>query len=335
MSFSSTPITAAGSAADYTHQFKKHFGDRPTAFAHSARSGPHSSASSSTHPSYHHPSLDPSAASSTSSTSTTSTTSTATCNSQPHSTLIKSDEVRGALVDSETQNALANLGWRIRSRVNQGYSRASTSVDALHRGDGFVSERDVLRNVTNSRRGWSRVSTAPWLASNFDELRCGQTCQQSDDEMGSIVDGSKTIDVVDKRTRRLSESDEEEEQVRKPQVPPSERRIAGLPKLSFCSSVSSSSSHDGSFFSHSASRPNLLSLPATQTSARAFARSPSSSHSPFNIPPSSETTLVPLPHNYNMHTDVAMDMVDESIAKDHDADAMAYDFSSHFNSTDF
>ncbi|CDU22515.1 uncharacterized protein SPSC_01145 [Sporisorium scitamineum] len=275
----SAPITAGGISAEYTQKFKKHFGDRPVAFALS------SSSSYPTHNSF--------AASSSSS----------------------ATEGRAG-VDTETHNQLANLGWRIRSRVNQGYTRTSTCVDPFG-GEGFVSERDILRNVTNTRRGWSRVATAPTIASTFDELRTGTLGSVADDnEM--IGNSQPAIDAGVKRSRRLSESGQEEPQDTLPGQG-GQRRLAGLPKLSFSSSISSTSSQDACFPTF----PTHL-----QTFSRRFARH-SSSHSLFNPPPIQSDVV-------EMDTDMADDVMRKVERAEAGAEAgEGYDFSSHFNRTDF
>ncbi|SJX65552.1 uncharacterized protein SRS1_16179 [Sporisorium reilianum f. sp. reilianum] len=219
MSFApTTPITASGSAAEYTHKFKKHFGDRPTAFALSASA--HSTANSSEQGSSSGTLLPAGAAA----------------------------VERGGDVDDETHTALANLGWRIRARVNQGYLRTASTANA------FASERDILRNVTNTRRAWSRTATAPTIAGTFEELSTGTPAHPAPSA---------------KRGRRLSDAQDADQEEQEMQVEPQQhaRRIAGLPKLSFSSSVSSTDSHDAGF-------------PTSPPQPRSFARH-SSSHSPF------------------------------------------------------
>ena len=236
MSFASnTPITAASNRTEHTQQYKKHFADRPTAFAHSARSA---------------------------------STSTGGCSS-----LTSHDDVGVGPggVDSETHTALANLGWKIRSRVNQGYTRSSTQMPS----DGFMTESDVLNRVSRSR-GWSRTSTAP-VGCNFDDLR---------NASGNKVE-------VHKRRRR---SQVEEQVVYMDEG--EQRRIAPLPKLSFCSSISSTSS------------TSSLEDPFPNT---AFDRH-ASAHSRF--------------HEHTPMTDTTM-------VKQQFLDAPAYDFSMHFDRTDF
>lgn len=267
MSFN-TPITAAGSSADYTSAFKKHFGDRPVAFALSESRA--SSSSSSSHS--HGGPADPFAASS--------------------STSFASRSVaREEVVDDATRTQLANLGWRIRATVNQGYTRTST----CNTGSGFVSERDVLRNVTNSRREWSRVATAPTTAPSFDELRC---TAGADDAMAPPA--------VQKRTRRLSDSDHEEGHPMQDgeEEGERERRIKGLPKLSFSSSTSSASSMLST--SPYAAEPTTLGLPYAGRS-KSFVRTHST-----HIPPPKDAP--------------GMDV---------DMHEQAYDFSTHFGRTDF
>ncbi|GAC97732.1 hypothetical protein PHSY_005319 [Pseudozyma hubeiensis SY62] len=287
----STPITASGSACSYTHQFKKHFGDRPVAFALSERSPSPSSRAT----------RDPFAASSSSTTSSIASSSTLATPAQ-------------AVVDAETHNTLANLGWRIRSRINQGYTRTSTSLDdptnakfGSGNGGGFVSERDVLISVGNTRRGWSRVSTAPNVASNFDGLRVDTQPQQTIEPRMEAT----------KRSRRLSEGEEEdivEETMDAYTV--EARRIAGLPKLSFSSSTSSISSQS-SFFPPS---PNHL------APSRSFVRSHSSKISPF--------TSATAERFADGRAEMDMDMDSDALVTAKRLD-VGYDFSSHFDSTDF
>ncbi|KAF6767035.1 hypothetical protein PSEUBRA_002054 [Kalmanozyma brasiliensis GHG001] len=275
-----TPITAAGSSSNYTSAYKKHFGDRPVAFALS-ESRPSSSSSSTSHHSVSGvdgfascshsqvSGLDPFAAASSTSFACRST---------------EKQVGREEVVDEGTRTQLANLGWRIRATVNQGYSRTST----CHTGSGFVSERDVLRNVTNSRRGWSRVATAPTTAPTFDGMRCPPAADQA------VLEGA-----VQKRSRRLSESDQEEEH---PMHEDGERRIKGLPKLSFSSSTSSATSMLST--SPFAPEPTTLGLPAGRS--KSFVRTHSE-----RLPPLKQDTVM-----------------DEEMGD-------AYDFSSHFGRTDF
>lgn len=301
MTFSTTPITAAGSSAAYTQQYKKHFGDRPMAFA-LAEARPCSSLSSRS-------CGEPSAAPDAFATSSCATSSSSTV-----------QEVDQAGVDTETHTALANLGWRIRARVNQGYSRTSTSADPFGgQSEGWASERTILNNVTNTRRSWSRTRTAPaTMAASFDELRTGNIVHPPRDAV--------------KRGRRTSDAQEEESAEQAGAMEhgamgqqdvdmgaAAQRRIAGLPKLSFSSSVSSTTSHDSGF-------------PASPTplqTSRGFARSHSSSHSPF-------------PTQTNCSADVEMDtdMPDAAAAAAGGkvrsvGDDGGYDFSAHFNRTDF
>lgn len=269
-----TPITAAGSSADYTSAFKKHFGDRPVAFALS-ESRP--STSSSSHPSHGGP-TDPFAASSSTSFASRSVT-------------------REEGVDETTRTQLANLGWRIRATVNQGYSRTATTSPGSGSGSGlgFVSERDVLRNVSNSRRGWSRVSTAP-SAATFDGMRC---IHGPDNDMSTPPAPAAALQ---KRARRLSDSDHEEHPMQdaEEEEEAAERCIKGLPKLSFSSSTSSASSMlSTSPYTAEPAIPGLL--PAGRS--KSFVRTHST-----HIPPSG----------------IDVDMHEE-----------AYDFSTHFGRTDF
>ncbi|KAJ9475556.1 hypothetical protein PHBOTO_005641 [Pseudozyma hubeiensis] len=289
----STPITASGSACSYTHQFKKHFGDRPVAFALSERSPSPSSRAT----------VDPFAASSSSTTSSIASSSTL-----PTATSVA--------VDAETHNTLANLGWRIRSRINQGYTRTNTSLEdstakiSGQNSAGFVSERDVLVSVGNTRRGWSRVSTAPNVASNFDGLRVDTQPQQTLEPRMEAI----------KRSRRLSEGEEEIVEETMDASPAEGRRIARLPKLSFSSSTSSISSQS-SFFPPSPSSSNHLGLPG-----RNFTRSHSSKISPF-------TEATPERFDDGARGEMDMDMdSDALVTKRLD---VGYDFSSHFDSTDF
>lgn len=223
-----TPITS-GSASDYTRTFKKHFGNRPTAFALSPHSHSHSP--------------------STSSSSFSSQTLTS----------ISAGEGRGG-VDIDTQNALANLGWKIRSNVNQGYSRSTTTLSHnLCNGEvgsvGFRTEREVLSEVKNGRRGWSRVRTAPTMGFTFDDLR-GEDVVMDHTPAPAVEDETKG------KRRRNSESESDETQTMQQELQreeevevEGERRIKGLPQLSFSSSISSSSSHSSHF--HSLAPPEL------------------------------------------------------------------------------
>lgn len=274
------PITCGSVSDDYTHKFKKHFGDRPTSFALS----PHSlSSSSSNHACSSSPSLVQPFASS----------SSLSCH-HPSSTPSVEESFASssrcqAGVDEETHTTLANLGWRIRSRVNQGYSRTTTSLDV----GGFVSESDVLRNVTNTRRGWSRVSTAP-SGRTLDDLRMAVEAETT------AVDPTVTLEGMGKR--RLSESDHEDHTAPTTEAEEGGRRIAGLPKLSF-----SSTSSGSSVFSTSPSFSANANLGLAQTGrSKSFVRTPSQ-------------RLPPQAMDVDMHTD---------------ADG-PYDFSTHFNRTDF
>ncbi|SOV09725.1 uncharacterized protein UDID_07885 [Ustilago sp. UG-2017a] len=215
---SSIPITASGSQTTYTLALKKHFSHRPTAFALS----PHSS------------SISPSS-SFTSSSLTSSSFASSSCSSKPTSST--SD------IDEDTQNALANLGWKIRSSVNQGYSRSQT-IAFSNGGRGgvegeFRSEREVLREVVNGRREWSRVATAPSIGATFEDLRSrvagADVCMVDEIPFGA---------VGGKRGRRNSTSDTEETESHMPECDDmgQRRQIRGLPQLSFSSTTSSHSS---------------------------------------------------------------------------------------------
>lgn len=222
------PITAGGSGTHYERTFKKHFGDRPTAFALSD----HPRASTSAQP-------------------------------LQGDTLAASTSTSGAKarVDDETHSKLQNLGYRIRARVNQGYNRTTTSLDPFG-----SSERQILSNVTNTRRAWSRVQSAP-ASKDFDTLRL-----HSDTDTLGVTQGAK---------RSRDDSDEEPEHTEGSL----DRRIAGMPALSFASTASSSSLAD----------PPQTSWAKTHSSTQ-----------PFGIQDT--------------------DMPDSKLE---------YDFSSHFNSTDF
>ncbi|TKY88148.1 hypothetical protein EX895_002858 [Sporisorium graminicola] len=287
------PITAGGSSVEYTQKFKKHFGDRPTAFALSESRPSSSSSSSSASASSHlfgsreeHAMSHPAASSSSS-----------------------SSFVGQGEVDGETHAQLANLGWRIRSRINQGYLRTSTSHPACAPQEGFLSERDILRNVTNTRRGWSRVSTAPTIASTFDELRTGTPRVPTPCD---AAPAAASRELTGKR--RLSESDSEDTVDMTDYG--AQRRIAGLPQLSFSSSVSSTSSHEPGF----PTSPHRLHHPPLHP--RTFSRSHSSAHSSSH------------PSSMDMDTEMP-DEVPTTAALGKAPGREAYDFSSHFNRTDF
>ncbi|KAJ1574927.1 hypothetical protein NDA12_006434 [Ustilago hordei] len=215
---SSTPITASGSQRTYTLAVKKHFSHRPTAFALS----PHFSSTS------------PSSSFASSSFASSSFASSS-CSSKP--------TPRTSDIDEDTQNALANLGWKIRSSVNQGYSRSQSiafSIGGRGEVEGeFRSERDVLREVVNGRREWSRVATAPSIGATFEDLRSwvagGDVCMV--DEIAFSVVGGK-------RGRRDSTSDTQETQSHMPECDKmgQRRQIRGLPQLSFSSTTSCHSS---------------------------------------------------------------------------------------------
>ena len=302
MSFSSGaphPITAGGAAAEYTHKFKKHFGDRPTAFALSSH--PFSSTSGLASSSSHNPStvLDPFAAS-------TSYHSRAAAHPAPAYHTQSSGAAQAGLtspasasasvgvgpgfVDSETHSQLANLGWRIRSRVNQGYTRSVTShQDPFN--TGFKTEREILSNVTNTRRGWSRTATAPTIAADFDGLR------HNPPALNGCEKRMDTPACAPKRARSTSDTDSDDEEQR--QEEKGGRRTANMPKLSFSSSTSSTTS-------------SVFSAPG-----RGLNRAPSST----NAFPST----------------VIVDEDDKAMAMDTDEETkpIAYDFSAHFNCTDF
>ena len=325
-------MTTGGGAADYKHAYKKHFGDRPTAFALS----PHASSSS------------------------------AACTGFAAS---NTDVVasRGS-VDTHTHNALQNLGWRIRSTVNQGYARSATSLDPFatsHHaqetakvgdGGGFRSEREILANVANTRRGWSRVQTAPTTCMDFGALRAASTR-----EVVTRTEADTGAAALAKRSRRYSSSSSssstsnEEEEKRFTTTTTTtttatlqdlaaatlarDRRIAKLPtpKLSFSSSTSSTTSSSSSIFS-----APLLSA-ATGADAhggatRKFTRTPSSTLSPFDIQPASDPA--PSGSQTEMDVDVDVDMhLDPTpyapVQKPAGAPGELYDFSAHFTRTDF
>ncbi|ETS65174.1 hypothetical protein PaG_00239 [Moesziomyces aphidis] len=225
------PITAGGAGTDYERTFKKHFGDRPTAFALSE----HARASTSAQP----------------------LGEDAVCGST------NSNTVRAGRVDEETHSKLQNLGYRIRARVNQGYNRTTTSLDPFGSSEG-----QILSNVTNTRRAWSRVQSAP-ASKDFDTLK-------------SLRSHTDTHNVTQGAKRSRDDSDEEPERTESN----FDRRIAAMPALSFASTASSNSS--------------LGDPPQTS-----WTRSHSSTQ-PFAIQDT--------------------DMPDSKLE---------YDFSTHFNSTDF
>lgn len=352
-STSATPITASGSSAEYTHTFKKHFGDRPVAFALSTRSY---SPSSNTQ----HMGIGDGAASSCSNAAAAAASTCHTATERPN-------------VDDETHNTLANLGWRIRSRVNQGYSRTSTSFDPFNSKGragaagastgGFVSEQDVLQSVGNTRRAWSRVSTAPSVHSNFDGLRGHPNrCFDDDRDLHSRAGSIGAAPMgTSKRSRRASESRSEDDDAELPAesttaTQETRRRIANLPKLSFSSSASSVSSHDDSIFDHSMHPSSRLSLSPgagkAAAAARSLARAPSSFHPPFGTLPPPQSGFHPI--NVHVASTAGSASIPDETAMDMDMDdgdndailvhgkpienrdgVAAYDFSSHFNRTDF
>ena len=198
------------------------------------------------------------------------------------------------LVDSETHSQLANLGWRIRARVNQGYTRSVTSQhDPFN--TGFKTEREILSNVTNTRRGWSRTATAPTIAADFDGLRHNPPALNGCDKP------MDTPACAPKRARSTSDTDtdSDEEHEGERQEEGGGRRIANMPKLSFSSSTSSTTS-------------SVFSAPG-----RGLNRAPSS----LNAFPT--TTIVD-----ESEMGMAMDT-------DEETKPIAYDFSAHFNCTDF
>lgn len=170
----------------------------------------------------------------------------------------------------------------------------------------------MLVSVGNTRRGWSRVSTAPNVASNFDGLRFDTQSQQTIEPRVEAI----------KRSRRPSEGEEEEIVEDTMDASPGEgRRIAGLPKLSFSSSTSSISSQS-SFFPPSPSSSNHLGLPG-----RNFTRSLSSKISPFS-------SAAPEQFDDGGRGEMDMDMDSDALVTGKRLD-VGYDFSSHFDSTDF
>ncbi|SPO30128.1 uncharacterized protein UTRI_05967 [Ustilago trichophora] len=374
---SSHPITAGGAAAEYTHKFKKHFGDRPTSFAlsgHSATSRTSSSSSSSIPASLV---MDPFAASASTSTpsfprppssssgsapSTPSTSSTIQQTFAPAS----ATTVGPSNLDNDKHNTLANLGYRIRARVNQGYLRTSSSStvpfgEAGAGGGGFRSERDVLANVTNTRRGWSRVSTAPSVCTTFDGLRGGTEAMDTDMDTTSKV--VPPAEVAFKRGRSV-DSDLEEEQEESPQstqntILDPTRRIAGMPKLSFTSSTSSSCSFSSSLSSEMCPPSSCTSGSSLQPKSfgvggRSLSRSKSSSTSPFTSDPNilepnfstatgkatgTGTRLFVPCEDEEMSSLVHSNNIDVNLFATEPATGTGggcgYDFSTHFDRTDF
>ncbi|SPO31228.1 uncharacterized protein UTRI_05967_B [Ustilago trichophora] len=346
---SSHPITAGGAAAEYTHKFKKHFGDRPTSFALSGHSPNHRTPSSIPASLV----MDPFAASaSNSSFSHSSSSSTASVPSTPSTsstiqqtfTSASTIPLRPGNLDNETHNTLANLGYRIRARVNQGYTRSSSSTTPFveTQGGGFRSERDVLVNVTNTRRGWSRVSTAPTVCSSFDSLR-GMT-----DAMDTSMDPTMRPDIASKRERCFDSDTEDDEETQQPLETTSNpsqttRRIAPMPKLSFTSSTSSSSSTSFSSSFSEMFPPERSTFLQPQPSpgsgiGMGFSRSESSSTCPFSssttkpstsafFAPGQDVEMSPLINN---STNVSSIVVNPTVGGDG-----AYDFSAHFDRTDF
>ncbi|SNX86684.1 uncharacterized protein MEPE_05393 [Melanopsichium pennsylvanicum] len=391
------PITAGNAAADYTHKFKKHFGDRPTAFALSEQTSRASSSSSLvSSPSSSSPTNTPHSISFAAQDTHTldpfggSFSNTTQCSAAQNcfttiQSLTAEEAANPGSVDSETHNTLANLGWRIRSRINKGYSRSTTSHDPFggsnhqNGNNAFRSERDILANVTNTRRGWSRIQTAPTLSADFDGLRKlpqslahSSLCESKTTEMEVEMEVGSNINLNDGAIAKRSRSDDsssdsdsdsevadeinrhsstntkkhhhhhhhrqQQQQQQATQEWREKRIIKGMPKLSFSTSSSSSSTISGSFFTTSPSSSSSL-FESQGQRTRSFDRTQSSasqSRSHFTTadgsPIDSSTTMMVVDEEI-----LCFDKTENNLrGKGQEVAGMvSYDFSAHFNCTDF
>lgn len=253
-----SPITASGASTQYERVYKKHFSNRGPSFAlretlasssialgSSPQSSPTASGSSSPSPSVSasltSTVMDPFAGSFVVSASP----------SKASAPVLVPAATSSHVVDDETQAALQNLGYRIRSRISLGYNRSHSSASLFDSTIGAshtpATEREVLQSVASNARSWSRVQSAPAAAADFHGLRRVQTLGTIADE-GMDTDGDINMDNDPeyrpdayflngtpswrKRSRELSDDD---------CLP--EEAPTSIPSLSFSSSASSTTSN--------------------------------------------------------------------------------------------
>ncbi|PWY99301.1 hypothetical protein BCV70DRAFT_200878 [Testicularia cyperi] len=339
----SSIITSSSRSETYARTYKKHFGDRPTSFALSARLGSLGSPSSS------------SSSSSLSLCQQASSSSSSSSSSFSKGGLTDSESSVGRAagqLDDDTHTALQNLGMRIRSRISHGYRRSPSSPAVAFESASattyapvaggpssiqsqsqsqyqsqsqsqsrFLTEQQVLHNVTNTARTWSRTHSAP-LASNLECIRTRAWCHSDMDvDVDVDVDGEGGVDGEGwnrllaapgmpsalKRSRSFCINDDDDNGCNdNDEEEPADQPLA-TPSLSFSSTVTQ----------HTNSSPSFRSL---------------SSHSCTSSDPAhphAERPVKPLPHSTFQHTATPHHTLLPP------ASVQEYDFSAWIDRTDF
>ncbi|PWN52896.1 hypothetical protein IE53DRAFT_384643 [Violaceomyces palustris] len=239
-----------------TPAYKKHFGERPTSFALSSRP---TSTSSST-PVDHQDVLQETS-------------------NHPQS----SSSSRRGNIDEETLNKLQNLGYRVRSNVNMGYTGRHTTPSSFEARRGEAMEEwGELKEGASSKQGlmkpvssWAPFTNKVSSSSSRQESLFFRSHSETMDHVRSTTSRwsrTNSHPVADrsevaKRTRD-PEQDEDQPENRDPNPNPSLARIADLRSNAMGNSLETRPSANGSSISPSSFITSSFSSSSSSSSSR-------------------------------------------------------------------